>query len=317
MGSSHQIGKDIDAMVNNGSYDLFQEVSSNAMPQEKGVNVDFKASNAVIDWLMNNTHQITMLKASGGEPFYDRRVVKVLEKYVKDGNAKNTTLKFHTNATQFTPELASLLNEFKSQGHTFSIDGTGKVYNYIRHLSDWKKLNESLDCYLSTCTNIDNQYFNMVLSAYNVMNVGDYIEWVCNKCQYHGVPNYYIHFSEMFPYNRGSAVRNTPDHLLEIALDRIIEIIESGIATVATSNKVHAIIRDKEYKMWYRFDLHNLIAQIDAGIEYGNRSFKNLKIETELLDRVRDVYYFEYLDRQLSDLITAEIIQSPEYLELV
>ena len=131
IGSSHQIGKDVDAMIKNDTHEEFQEASNGAMPLEKGVILE-KGTNEVIDWLMNNTHQITMLKASGGEPFYDRRVIKVLKKYIEDGTAKNTTLKFHTNATQFTPELANILNEFKEQGHTFSIDGTQRTYNYIR-----------------------------------------------------------------------------------------------------------------------------------------------------------------------------------------
>ena len=311
MGSSHQIGKDIKELIKTGYYDDFQAASNRAMPMEKGV-VYASSSNYFIDWLMNNTHKISMLKASGGEPFYDRRVIKVLEKYAKDGTAKNTTLKFHTNATQFTPELANLLNEFKGQDHTFSIDGTGKVYNYIRHLSDWDKLNESLDNYFSTCTNIDNQYFNMVLSGLNVLNVADYIEWVCNKCEYYNVPNYYIHFSEIFPYNRGTAVRNVYNHLLEKALDRIIEIIDDGIAYVAPSDTVQATIRGKEYKAWYRFDLHNLAAQIQNGIKFGNGTFKKLKVETVLLDHVRDQWYGDYLDSDLTDWLIKEIVMHPD-----
>ena len=106
IGSSHQIGKDVDAMIDNGTHRLFQKVSDGAMPLVKGIIYD-KESNDVIDWLMNNTNQITLLKASGGEPFYDRRIVKVLQKYVEDGTAKNTILKFHSNATQFTHEIVS------------------------------------------------------------------------------------------------------------------------------------------------------------------------------------------------------------------
>ena len=295
IGSSHQIGKDVEAMRANGTYDEFMRVSDRAMPRKKGVIYD-KESNEVIDWLMNNTHQITMLKASGGEPFYDRRVVKVLEKYVEDGTAKNTTLKFHTNATQFTPELANLLNNFKEQGHTFSIDGTQRTYNYIRHHSDWNKLNESLDSYLSTCNNIKHQYFNMVLSGINVLNAADYIEWICNKCIYHKVPSYYIHFAEMFPGNRGTSIKNIPIELLEESLDRLIEVIDSGIATVADSDTVHATIRGKEYKKWYRFNIHNLVGQIQNAINNHNGDYNKFKKELVILDTVRNQSYKDYID---------------------
>jgi len=295
VGSSHQIGKDVDAMVKNGTHDEFMSVSDRAMPIEKGVIYD-KESNEVIDWLMNNTHQIKMLKASGGEPFYDRRVVKVLEKYVEDGTAKNTTLKFHTNATQFTPELANLLNNFKEQGHTFSIDGTQRTYNYIRHNSNWGDLNNSLDCYLSRCKNVKHQYFNMVLSGINVLNAADYIEWICIKCKSFEVPDWYIHFAEMFPGNRGTSIKNIPIEFLEESLDRLIEVIDSGISTVADSDTVHATIRGKEYKSWYRFNIHNLVGQIQNAINNHNGDYKKFQRELVILDNVRNQSYKDYID---------------------
>lgn len=307
IGSSHQLGKDVEAMRANGTHGEFQDASAGAMPYEKGVIYD-KESNEVIDWLMNNTHQITMLKASGGEPFYDRRVVKVLEKYVEDGTAENTTLKFHTNATQFTPELVNLLNNFKEQGHTFSIDGTQRTYNYIRHNSDWVDLNDSLDCYLSGCKNIKHQYFNMVLSGINVLNAADYIEWICIKCKSFGVPDWYIHFAEMFPYGRGTALRNIPKELLEESLDRLIEVIDSGIATVADSDTVHATIRGKEYKAWYRFNIHNLVGQIQNAINDHKGDYKKFKREIVILDNVRNQSYKDYLDPLLVEILNGEAV---------
>ena len=306
IGSSHQIGKDVEAMIKTGVHDEFQDASNGAMPYEKGV-IYNKESNEVIDWLMNNTHQITMLKASGGEPFYDRRVVKVLEKYVEDDTAKNTSLKFHTNATQFTPELANMLNEFKEQGHTFSIDGTHRTYNYIRHNSDWNKLNESLDHYLSTCTNVKHQYFNMVLSSLNVLNVADYIEWICFKCMSFEIPDWYIHFAEMFPYNRGTALRNMPKELLEESLDRILDVLD--IATVAESDTVQATIRGKEYKKWYRFNIKNLVIQIQNAIDNHSGDVKKMKTEIIILDEVRNQSYKDYLDPLLVKILNGEAVQ--------
>ena len=308
IGSSHQLGKDVEAMRANGTYEQFQEVSAHAMPYVKGVIYD-KESNEVIDWLMNNTHQITMLKASGGEPFYDRRVVKVLEKYVEDDTAKNTTLKFHTNATQFTPELVNLLNNFKEQGHTFSIDGTQKTYNYIRHNSNWGDLNDSLDYYLSGSKNIKHQYFNMVLSGINVLNAADYIEWICIKCKLFEVPDWYIHFSEIYPSGRGTSIKNIPIELLEESLDRIIEVIDSGIANVAKSDTVHATIRGKEYKAWYRFNIHNLVGQIQNAINNHNGDYNKFKKELVILDTVRNQSYKDYLDPILVKELNGEAVQ--------
>ena len=100
--------------------------------------------------------------------------------------------------------------------------------------------------------------------------------------------------------------------MLEKALDRIIEIIDDGIAYVAPSDTVQATIRGKEYKAWYRFDLHNLVAQIQNGIKFGNGTFKKLKVETVLLDHVRDQWYGDYLDRDLTDHLIKEIVMHPD-----
>ena len=83
----------------------------------------------------------------------------------------------------------------------------------------------------------------------------------------------------MYPDNRGTSIRNMPKELLEIALDRIIDITESGIATVAQSDTVHATIRGKEYKKWYRFNIHNLVGQIQNAIDNHNGDVKNMKTE--------------------------------------
>ena len=302
IGSSHQIGKDVDAMIENGTHDLFQRASDKAMPIDRGVIYD-KDSNDVIDWLMNNTNQITMLKASGGEPFYDRRVVKVLEKYVEDGTAKNTTLKFHSNATQFTPEIVEMLNNFKEQGHTFSIDGTHGTYNYIRHKSDWHSLNESMDLFIKGCNNYRHLYFNMVLSGINVLNAADYIEWLCYKCLNNKVPDWYIHFAEMYPYGRGTSLRNLPKELLEESLNRIEDIMD--VSFVSESNTVQGVIRGKEIKEWHRFNVRNLAQQIQNAIDNNVGDYKKFKTEIVLLDNVRNQSYRDYVDPLLTEFLDA------------
>jgi len=302
IGSSHQIGKDVDAMIENGTHNLFQDASNNAMPYYKGVIYD-KDSNDIIDWLMNNTNQITMLKASGGEPFYDRRVVKVLQKYVEDDTAKNTTLRFHTNATQFTPEIVEMLNNFKEQGHTFSVDGTHGTYNYIRHKSDWNDLNDSLDLYIKGCNNYGHLYFNMVLSGINVLNAADYIEWICYKCMNNNVPDWYIQFAEMYPYGRGTSLRNLPIELLEESLDRIIDVMD--VSFVSNSNTVQGTIRGVDYKEWHRFNIRNLTSQIQNAIDNNVGNYKKFKAEIVLLDNVRNQSYRDYVDPLLTKFLDA------------
>ena len=106
----------------------------------------------------------------------------------------------------------------------------------------------------------------------------------------------YIHFSEIYPSGRGTSIKNIPIELLEESLDRIIEVVDSGIATVADSNTVHATIRGKEYKAWYRFNIHNLVGQIQNAINNHNGDYNKFKKELVILDTVRNQSYKDYID---------------------
>lgn len=228
------------------------------------------------DWLMENTHKIKALKASGGEPFYDDKVIQLLNRYVETGAAKNTYLSFHTNATQFTSEIVELLNHFKQNKHTFSIDGTDKVYEYIRYPANFKKMESSVMNYINNVKNYDPILnFTMVVSAHNVLNIPEYIEWA--KQIYPGVS---IYFAEIYDMDRGIALKHMPIHLLEYAKSQVTKYI---------------------YRASGREDgnVLNLIKQIDLAISNNVENKKLLKNETALFDMSRDQSYRDFLHPNL------------------
>ena len=228
------------------------------------------------DWLMENTHKIKALKASGGEPFYDDKVIQLLNRYVETGAAKNTYLSFHTNATQFTSEIVELLNHFKQNKHTFSIDGTDKVYEYIRYPADFKEMESSVMNYINNVKNYDPILnFTMVVSAHNVLNIPEYIEWA--KQIYPGVS---IYFAEIYDMDRGIALKHMPIHLLEYAKSQVTKYI---------------------YRASGREDgnVLNLIKQIDLAISNNVENKKLLKNETALFDMSRDQSYRDFLHPNL------------------
>jgi hypothetical protein len=228
------------------------------------------------DWLMENTHKIKALKASGGEPFYDDKVIQLLNRYVETGAAKNTYLSFHTNATQFTSEIVELLNHFKQNKHTFSIDGTDKVYEYIRYPANFKEMESSVMNYINDVKNYDPILnFTMVVSAHNVLNIPEYIEWA--KQIYPGVS---IYFAEIYDMDRGIALKHMPIHLLEYAKSQVTKYI---------------------YRASGREDgnVLNLIKQIDLAISNNVENKKLLKNETALFDMSRDQSYRDFLHPNL------------------
>ena len=235
------------------------------------------------DWLMENTHKIKVLKASGGEPFYDNKVIQLLNRYVETGAAKNTYLSFHTNATQFTAEIVELLNHFKQNKHTFSIDGTDKVYEYIRYPANFKEMESSVINYINNVKNYDPILnFTMVVSAHNVLNVAEYIEW--SRQVYPGVS---MQFAEIYDMDRGIALKHMPVHLLEYAKSKAIKYI---------------------YRVTGFEDGHvlNLIKQIDLAISNNIENKKLLKNETTLFDKSRNQSYGDFLHPMLVEWLDSK-----------
>jgi MoaA/NifB/PqqE/SkfB family radical SAM enzyme len=225
------------------------------------------------EWLMKNTNSITEIKASGGEPFYDNKVLILLKKYVETGTAKNTKLHFHTNATQFTEEICQLLNKFKLNSHTFSVDGADKIYEYIRYPATFEELNKSIDLYSSS---VKNYYkmpeFNLVVSSLNLLNINKYLDWVYTKFN---TP--WVHLSEMYPMDRGTSISRLPKHLLELAKSRLLPYNKGDLELC----------------------VGNLLQGIDNAIALGQENKQLMLEEITLFDRSRSQSYKDFLDPEL------------------
>jgi len=221
------------------------------------------------EWMLNNTDKISILSCSGGEPFYDKKVLFLLKKFIEDGTSKNTILQFHTNATLFTDEIVEINNQFKSVSHTFSIDGVDLVYEYIR-FHNFLSLEKSVLNFLSKSKNIDIIDVNLVLSSLNIFNISEFEEWVKIIFKSKNI-NYNINFSDVYPFNRGINIRRLPVSVLNIAKDK-------------TKNK-------------------KVISLIDNSIKNNQENLKLLKDEIYCLDIVRNQSYINYLDPRIIQLI--------------
>jgi len=235
------------------------------------------------DWLMENTHQITTLKASGGEPFYDNKIITLLERYIETGAAKNTTLNFHTNATQFTDTVIEMLKHFKKNKHAFSIDGVNKVYEYIRYPGTFSELETSVKNYVNNLTNYDPiMNFTMVLTAHNILNIDDYLTWAKSIS-----PAVSSKFAEVYTIDRGIAIKHLPVHIL-------------------TEAKRQAEIHKFRSNKLEDGDVKNLIRQIDNAIINNAENKEKVKSECELFDMSRNQSYRDFLHPMLVDWLDNE-----------
>lgn len=76
---------------------------------------------------------------TGGEPM----MVKHLDKFL-DKLDSSVELRFNTNGTIINPKVFEQLKRFKYVNMCFSIDGVGKVNDYIRWGSNWKDIENNI-----------------------------------------------------------------------------------------------------------------------------------------------------------------------------
>jgi len=129
---------------------------------------------------------IKFFEFTGGEPFLIKQHFDLLQRAVDAGYAKDIDIHYNTNTTKF-PAQHELWKHFKHVQIAFSVDNTGKRFEYERYGAKWrtantniKKINTLRDSGypISTqlcCTwNIQNIYYmEEILTWAHTMNFND------------------------------------------------------------------------------------------------------------------------------------------------
>lgn len=111
------------------------------------------------------------IKLLGGEPTIEEKAIEFLEKI-----DKKIPLQITTNGTNLNKKFQSILSSFDDLKINFSIDGTGKTYEYIRTNANWNKTSKYVETAITN--KIAKEFcFNIVLTPYNIFNIIDLLEW--------------------------------------------------------------------------------------------------------------------------------------------
>jgi organic radical activating enzyme len=116
-----------------------------------------------------NFHDYVSLTILGGEPLYNKEVLKFLKELVNLKLSNRTKLEFHTNATQCNKNIMNILDlhYWKHICMFLSIDATGRKAEWLRYGTNWKKLENNV-VHLSKISN-----YIEVHCILSVLNVGD------------------------------------------------------------------------------------------------------------------------------------------------
>ena len=162
------------------------------------------------------------LEVTGGEPTACKYFMGLVEWILDNDYASKIELQLTTNGTKLNKTLIEKLLKFKKVKLLLSIDGTGKVYDYIRHHASWEKTYGNLKL-LTKNPNIQLQVA-LVASFYNVTNIFDLIE----QCRKIGVSVYTD--QDLKPENSEISPRNTDSNIRSI-LNKQADKIEKKYTT--------------------------------------------------------------------------------------
>lgn len=146
-----------------------------------------------VDDFTSQCPELIHLDIPGGEPFLSgiAQQKKLLEHYISNNQAKNITLHYTTNVTEYPDEQWwELWKHFKEIDMQISVDGVGNQYEYIRYPGKWNKCNTVVDLYLQAEDKLDNFRLSVshTLSAFNVLYLDDFFSW----CKTKGLPRPWV-----------------------------------------------------------------------------------------------------------------------------
>ena len=130
---------------------------------------------AVVDKLPN----LTAIQFAGGEPTIHDAVTFLLKRLIEQGRSKNITLGFVTNLTGISDEMLELWSQFNTKHITISIDGVGKVNEYIRYPFSWKKVTSQLDALKKIAKQNGDYHIGLshTITSLNLCTFGDLVKW--------------------------------------------------------------------------------------------------------------------------------------------
>ena len=233
-------------------------------------------------YLLDNLSTCEHIKFTGGEVFVSKRFKEFLDYAIETGHASHIDLFVITNATKFTNEIIQKIKHFRNFNPVFSIDGTDKTYEYIRHPMPFAKLQKSITNFLNADIKCDTITHAFVLSIYNLHNVYDYISYY--KDFYKNTnKKLYFAFDFVHPYDGPLACKWLPNNMLKPIADKLSTVDDSTLNEIKQylNNALQLDDKDKQH-MWH-----------------------TMKTNVVNFDTVRQQSYTDYLHPQMIEFLNS------------
>jgi sulfatase maturation enzyme AslB (radical SAM superfamily) len=256
---------------------------------EKNTYIGWLEHDAFWQDLFANSPDLEHVTIAGGETLLSRRFHWLLDHLIERGISYRISLHFHTNLTVVDESLLRKLEKFKAVNMRVSLDGTGSVNSYIRHLSEWEKLTANAI--------LVNQwakwpfvrvFMNVTVQAYNLLNISELIDFSLSLENFRP--------PKLQPIQEPAAflVSTLPQEIRERALGRLRPYLQLSDFP----------------KSWTSFDkkmFHRSLTELISYVENirGQAGFRDLVARTRAHDRYRKQSVHDFLP-ELSHLFNDE-----------
>jgi MoaA/NifB/PqqE/SkfB family radical SAM enzyme len=112
----------------------------------------------------------------GGEPLLIEEHFEALQHFIEIGKASAITLDYNSNVSVIPNRLIDLWKNFKEVRLGYSIDGIGRVNDYIRNPSQWSEIEKNIFKLDQSLKNI-SMWPTVTIMAYNVFYIPEIIKW--------------------------------------------------------------------------------------------------------------------------------------------
>lgn len=204
------------------------------------------------------------LTFSGGEPLLDKTHSSMLQYFINKQKSIHMSLHYNTNATIFASNLIPLWNCFKQVELSFSIDNTGKKFEYERYGVSWKTVVDTIEKYKKLIDTVLNFNVFSTISTLNILDTYTLFQF----CKEYKLPVVFQILNAPAQLNiclfNNKQKQYISDKLLAIQDDEFQKIIEpiikfmnSSSMSMDTTNMIDYLsitdkIRNQDYKHTYK-----------------------------------------------------------------
>jgi len=116
------------------------------------------------NYIKDNKNNIKYIEAVGGESFYNKKFITLIDWLIDENVAKNITMYITSNGTMFNDIIIKKLLKFKKTVILVSMEGVGAVNDYIRYGSKFTEIEKNF----KKITKLFHYQIASTLSALNV-----------------------------------------------------------------------------------------------------------------------------------------------------